>query len=83
MNWMYWADDNNMEIQGSVQPPLIQPFRNLISINVRKVSGEPSHIKLSHCIAYYNAERRHSALGHCSPNHFETHLQTTSQKCPA
>ncbi|WP_460499742.1 hypothetical protein [Hymenobacter agri] len=26
---------------------------------------------------------RHSALGYCSPNHFETRLQTTSQLCLA
>ena len=32
---------------------------------------------------YYNAERRHSALDYQSPNHFETHLQTASQLCPA
>ena len=40
-------------------------------------------LEISHHIAYYNAERRHSALGYQSPNHFETHLQTTSQLCPA
>lgn len=40
-------------------------------------------LEISHHIAYYNAERRHSALGYCSPNHFETRLQTTSQLCPA
>ncbi|UPL50187.1 IS3 family transposase [Hymenobacter sublimis] len=40
-------------------------------------------LEISHHIAYYNAERRHSALDYCSPNHFETHLQTTSQLCPA
>ena len=40
-------------------------------------------LEISHYIAYYNAERRHSALGYHSPNHFETHLQTTSQLCPA
>ncbi|WP_394368788.1 integrase core domain-containing protein [Hymenobacter guriensis] len=38
---------------------------------------------ISHHIAYYNAERRHSALGYLAPYHFETHLQTTSQLCPA
>ncbi|MGY3091480.1 hypothetical protein ACVWYF_004548 [Hymenobacter sp. UYAg731] len=38
---------------------------------------------LSHHIAYYNAGRRHSTLGYHSSNHFETHLQTTSQLCPA
>ena len=40
-------------------------------------------LEISHHIACYNAERRHSALGYCSPNNFETHLQTTSQLCPA
>ena len=40
-------------------------------------------LEISHHIAYYNAERRHSALGYLAPNHFETHLQTTSQRCPA
>ncbi|WP_332874906.1 integrase core domain-containing protein [Hymenobacter psoromatis] len=40
-------------------------------------------LEISHHIAYYNAERRHSALGYCSPNHFETQLKTTSQFCLA
>ena len=40
-------------------------------------------LEISHHIAYYNAERRHSALGYHSPNHFETQFQTTSQLCPA
>jgi putative transposase len=40
-------------------------------------------LEISHHIACYNAERRHSSLGYHSPNHFETHLQTTSQLCPA
>ncbi len=40
-------------------------------------------LEISHHIAYYNAERRHSSLGYRSPNHFETQLQTTSQLCPA
>lgn len=40
-------------------------------------------LEISHHIAYYNAERRHSAFGYLAPNHFETHLQTTSQLCPA
>jgi transposase InsO family protein len=40
-------------------------------------------LEISHHIAYYNAERRHSALGYHSPNHFENQLQTTSQLCPA
>lgn len=37
-----------------------------------------AQLEISHHIAYYNAEPRHSALGYCSPNHFETQLQTTS-----
>ena len=40
-------------------------------------------LEISHHIAYYNAERRHSSLGYLAPNHFEIHLQTTSQLCPA
>lgn len=40
-------------------------------------------LEISHHIAYYNAERRHSSLGYQAPNHFEIHLQTTSQLCPA
>ena len=40
-------------------------------------------LEISHHVAYYTAERRHSALGYLAPNHFETHLQTTSQLCPA
>jgi len=40
-------------------------------------------LEISHHVAYYNAERRHSAPGYQSPNHFETHFQTTSQLCPA
>ena len=42
-----------------------------------------ARLEISHHIAYYNVERRHSALGYHSPNHFENHLQTTSQLCPA
>jgi putative transposase len=42
-----------------------------------------TRLGISHHIAYYNAERRHSALGYQSPNHFESQLQTTSQLCPA
>ena len=38
---------------------------------------------ISYHIACYSAARRHSALGYRSPNQFETHLQTTSQLCPA
>ncbi|WP_082685241.1 IS3 family transposase [Hymenobacter sedentarius] len=42
-----------------------------------------ARLEISHHIAYYNAERRHSSLGYQAPNHFEIHLQTTSQLCPA
>jgi putative transposase len=42
-----------------------------------------ARLEISHYIAYYNAERRHSALGYQSPNYFETLLQTTSQFCAA
>ena len=42
-----------------------------------------ARLEMSHHIANYNAERRHSALGYHAPNHFEIHLQTTSQFCPA
>jgi len=40
-------------------------------------------LEISHYLAYYNAERRHSALGYLAPNHFEIHFQTTSQLCVA
>ena len=40
-------------------------------------------LEISHHVAYYNAERRHSTLDYQSPNHFETHLQTASLLCPA
>jgi len=39
--------------------------------------------EISHLIAYYNAERRHSGLGYQSPNYFEIQLQPTSQLCLA
>ena len=42
-----------------------------------------ARLEISYYIAYYNTERRHSALGYHSPNRFETLLQTTSQFCPA
>ena len=31
-------------------------------------------LEISHNVAYYNAERRHSTLGYHSPNYFETHF---------
>ena len=40
-------------------------------------------LEISHHVASYNAERRHSALGDQSPNHFKTQFKTTSQLCPA
>ena len=40
-------------------------------------------LEISHHIAYYNACRRHSALGYRTPNHFEIRLQTMSQLYPA
>ena len=40
-------------------------------------------LEISHHVAYYNVERRHSTLSYRAPNHFEIHLQTTSQLCPA
>jgi putative transposase len=43
---------------------------------------EEARLELSHYIAYYNAERRHSALAYRSPSLFEIHLQSTSEKCP-
>jgi transposase InsO family protein len=42
-----------------------------------------ARLEISHYLAYYNAERRHSALGYLAPNHFETLFQTTSQRCAA
>ena len=42
-----------------------------------------AHLKISHYLAYYNAERRHSALGYLAPNHFEINFQTASQLCAA
>jgi putative transposase len=40
-------------------------------------------LELSHCIAYYNNELQPSALGYLVSNHFETRLQTPSEKCQA
>ena len=33
-----------------------------------------ARLEISHYIAYYNAERRHYALGHQSSNHFRSPL---------
>ena len=40
-------------------------------------------LEISHHIVYYNAERRHLALGYLAPNYFEIHLRITSRLCPA
>ncbi|WP_262905449.1 integrase core domain-containing protein [Hymenobacter nitidus] len=42
-----------------------------------------ARLEISYHIAYYKAERRHSALGYRAPNYFESQLKTTSQLCPA
>ena len=42
-----------------------------------------ARLEISHHIAYYNAERRHSSLAYQAPNHFETQFKTTSQLYPA
>ncbi|WP_457066513.1 integrase core domain-containing protein [Hymenobacter sp. UYAg731] len=67
--------------------PTPNPFGATSRPNCSTVAALPSladaKLEISHHIAYYNAERRHSALGYLAPNHFETHLQTTSQLCPA
>jgi transposase InsO family protein len=44
---------------------------------------EEARLELAHYIAYYNDQRRHSALAYRSPNHFEIYLKTTPEKCPA
>ncbi|OWP61678.1 hypothetical protein CDA63_18230 [Hymenobacter amundsenii] len=36
-----------------------------------------ARLEISHHIICYNAERRHSALGNNSANHFETQLRAT------
>ena len=40
-----------------------------------------ARLEISHYLAYYNAERRHSSLRYLAPNHFGTHFQTASQLC--
>ena len=42
-----------------------------------------ARLEISHYLAYYNAERRHSALCYLALNHFETHFKTASQLCTA
>ena len=42
-----------------------------------------ARLEISHHVACYNDERRHSAPGYQSPNHFETQFKPTSQLCPA
>jgi len=37
-----------------------------------------ARLEISHHVAYYNPERRHSSLGYRSPYLFEKQLQTTS-----
>jgi len=44
---------------------------------------EEVRFEISHHVAYYNVERRYSAFGCQSPNHFETQIKTTSQLFPA
>ena len=48
-----------------------EPARQLLRQRPRGIVLEPPQ---NHCIAYYNAERRHSALAYQSPNRFETQL---------
>ena len=43
---------------------------------------EEARLEISRYIAYYNAERRHSALNYRTPNQFEIYLQAMSQLCP-
>jgi putative transposase len=40
-------------------------------------------LEISHHIACYNTERRHSVPSYLAVNHFETRLRTTFQFCPA
>ncbi len=64
-----------------VDPPIILTFKEVED----PPSGRREEVRLeiSHYIAYYNAERRHSALGYLAPNRFEFQFQTMSQLCPA
>jgi putative transposase len=61
----------------------LEPAQNelLAGSSFRNLSE--ASLEISHYLAYYSAERRHSALGYLAPNHFETHFQTTSQLCAA
>ena len=44
---------------------------------------EEAKLEISHHMACYNAERRHSALDYRAPNLFQTQFKTTSQLWPA
>ena len=67
--------------------PHAEPFWSRLKTELLAGGGFPglaeARLEISHYIACYNAERRHSSLGYQSPNHFETKFKTTSQLCPA